>query len=292
MPMKTESGKDCMGKTFFLGMGQGKAGSTWLYQYLVSHPRVKGGCLKEMHTLASPEYFSIAKSVIHMPWYKFEGRTWLREQYTKAWYRVNWDRYFDHFEDCLSTGAQVTGEISPSNQFITADVLQRVKGEFEARNIRTVPIFVMRDPIDRLYSNARYISMRSKDSRYKTDIGNDYEKIFESLLNDTGERKYANYKQTLENLDNVFEGRDISVNFFENLFNKESISSICQILNLKYYPAGFAKKVGASPKGDGLSHATIVNAVQHFKSEYEGVAEYFGWESVNKFWPFSKYLES
>jgi len=281
-----------MGKTFFLGMGQGKAGSTWLYEYLLSCPSVTGGCLKEMHTLAFPEYHSIVKSVINMPWYKFEGRRWLHEQYTKAWYRVNWDRYFDHFEERLSTGAQVTGEISPSNQFVTTDVLQKVKDEFERRNIRTVPIFVMRDPIDRLYSNARYISMRSKDSRYKKDMGNNYEEIFKNILNNPKERKYANYNQTLKNIKDVFEEKDILILFYENLFNNESIISICQTLNIRYHPANFAKRVNPSPVGKGLSQATILNSVLHFKSEYEGVAEHFGWESVNKFWPLSKHLGS
>jgi len=281
-----------MAKTFFLGMGQGKAGSSWLYDYLVSHPQVEGGCLKEMHTLDFPEYHSILKSAANIPWHKFEGRRWLREQYTKAWYRVSWDRYFDHFEGKLSGDTHVTGENSPTNQFVSTETLRRVKDEFGRRNIRTVPLFVMRDPVDRLYSNARYISMRSRTSRYKSDLGSDYENIFINLVNKPRERRYANCGQTLDNLKEVFGPNNSSIHFYENLFKEESIASICQALGLNYQPADFANRVNPSPVGKELSPTTIKNAVLQFKTEYEGVAKHFGWDSVKKFWPLSMHLDS
>lgn len=89
-------------KLFFLGIGAAKSGTSWLYDYLTSHPDVAPGPIKEMHVLNDPGNQGFFNAVRNLPWRRFAGRKWLAENLKKAYFRADWDRYYKAYLNILS----------------------------------------------------------------------------------------------------------------------------------------------------------------------------------------------
>ncbi len=277
-------------KTFFLGMGVGKAGSTWLHNYLSYHPEVNPGILKEMRVLSRPRYDSLVAALVDLPWRKFEGKWWLKENLPRAWYRSNWQRYFSHFERRLNGRLHVTGEISPGNFRISKETMEYVKREFLNRGITVVPIVILRDPIDRLHSAASYSIMRSKKSRYQKDIDRSDIEYFEKLLkvnSDYGQE----YSDVIDRIDSVFPEENVFYCLFENLFQQESVDRLCQTLGIEPLKGGFSNRIGASPKETLLPEELAVKAVIIYNDTYKAVAGKMGKDKVLRYWPYSRHID-
>lgn len=278
-------------KTFFLGLGMGKAGSTWLYDYLCRHPEVSPGCLKEMHVIGTPEYHTMFRSIKNIPWHKFEGRGWLKQQLLRAWFRVDWNRYFDHFERCLVSDASVTGELAPSNMFADKDALQRVKKEFASRGIRVVAVFVMRDPVDRLYSNVRYVAHRRKSSRYLQKVkGTGKERFLDMLASETQDY-YANYGSVLSRIESVFSPDDTFIELYEDLFQQSAVDRLTATLGIDSFPGKFNERINAAPKSEELNDDLARMAANKYIGTYKDVAALFGADRVKDSWPYSRFVE-
>jgi len=107
----------------FLIIGAGKCGTTFLYQYLVSHPRVLPATEKQVH------YFK---------YYKDRPLKW----------------YLSHFPTAtsfLASGALMTGESSPG-YLPYPEVPQVLRSKMPGPKI----IVIGRDPLERSYSSYRY----------------------------------------------------------------------------------------------------------------------------------------
>jgi len=120
---QTKNELDGLCRPGFLIIGQGKCGTSSLYHYLTSHPRVLPASEKQIH------YFK---------YYSNKGMRW----------------YLSHFpttESFLSNGGLMTGEASPG-YLPYPDVVERTAREMPGTRI----INIGRDPLDRSYSSYRY----------------------------------------------------------------------------------------------------------------------------------------
>jgi hypothetical protein len=144
----------------FLGIGAQKAATTWLDRCLRRHPALWLPPLKELHYFDAPG----ARPVLGRGW---AGRRLRRELPPRLrsdarfldWNGLRWDtRYFfgrrdDEWYLSLFPGdrASVAGEITPDYSILDAAAVARVH--------RLLPevklIFLMRDPIDRSWSQIR-----------------------------------------------------------------------------------------------------------------------------------------
>ena len=274
-------------KTFFLGMGAGKSGSTWIYDYLISHPEVSPGPLKEMRVLARPEYTNQLYAFLNLPWHKFEGKWWLRENLQRLSYRSDWKKYFSVYTDILKGDAMATGENSPGNMKLSSSVLRRVKDEFSDRNIRVVPIFVMRDPVDMLRSTVSYRIKRDSESSYSKPLFSDQESALRSNFSEEILSRFE-YGKALRNILSIFDSSDVFLTFYERLFADTEIQRLCSTLSLRYFPADFASKVNDSGRKVDLSDQHLFALSSKFQHIYSEVADVFGSKYLAEIWPLSR----
>jgi sulfotransferase family protein len=128
----------------FLCIGAHKAGTTWLYQQLDSHPDFWMPPVKELH------YFDQLSRVQRaaQPRCRDERDRRFLERLTSlsAKQGIDLENYGRLFEP---KGSLLSGDISPNYSTLTNKVIQQVVGYFQ--NLKV--IFLARDPVERVWSH-------------------------------------------------------------------------------------------------------------------------------------------
>jgi hypothetical protein len=128
----------------FLCIGAHKAGSTWLYQQLDSHPDFWMPPVKELHYF---DQLSRVQRAAHPRCRDERDRRFL-EQLTSlsAEPGIDLENYGRLFEP---KGSLISGDISPNYSTLSDEVIRQVVGYFS--NLKV--IFLARDPVERFWSH-------------------------------------------------------------------------------------------------------------------------------------------
>ncbi|MEL6470231.1 MAG: sulfotransferase domain-containing protein [Cyanobacteria bacterium J06623_4] len=213
----------------FLGIGAHKAGTSWLYEQLTTHPDVYMPPKKEIHFFdrskkyLSPNILSVSSPFLR-PW-KLEKkdlgttlhdtlrigklvltgdlkqadwlRRWIFGTYNEAW-------YVDLFRQ--TRPHQVCGEITPSYSMLESPDIARIK----ALNPDMKLLFMLRDPVDRAWSNIRFGVGKG---RLNADLNSTDDII--ATLKQPGVVLRGDYERTLNNYLQHFEASQILICFYE-----------------------------------------------------------------------------
>ena len=231
---------------FLLGVGAQKAGTSWLHQQLHNRRDADFGCLKEYHVHDArtvPELARFRELRIHpgQPSSWLQPRTWMRQ-----WFIHNPDRYADYFRWLLTRprlrGADIrlTGDITPSYALLGAATMSGIKASFEERGIPVKPVFLMRDPIERIISSQR-MKLRKKGLR---DAASEVATLRKRVAKGRGLR--SDYGQTLEALDQAFGLEHCFIGLFETLFTPGTFGNLCNFLEIPYQEPAWGEKVNVS----------------------------------------------
>jgi len=247
-------------KRFILGVGAQKAGTTWLHDYLVSRDNVDMGFMKEYHV--------------------FDTKT-LEEcaGFRRKLDRAVIERSKNGYEQWRENTFVRTGDITPSYSGLKAETLAYIKDEFAKRDIEVFPIFLMRDPVDRLRSSMK-MRFRKKNitPSQKQELA-----AMRRTCGEKGDRIRSNYRGTMEKLDSVF-GDRVYYGFYENLFCNKSVFGICDYLGLDRKPGIYNVRKNASPSKNILPSQTMASFVKHYREQYKYCRKRFGRAKINKMW--------
>ncbi len=253
-------------RTFLLGVGAQKAGTTWLYNYLRSHPEIFMSPIKEMH------FFGNRNSGKSWPIPAFRRKLHKRmeqnpfKKYTALRERINMkddmSKYIDFFKTRIRN-EPVFGEISPIYSELDIDELNFIKSSFPSTKL----IFLLRNPADRLWSQLRI----SGDY----NAADDPSKLRDVILQKPPYLSRSNYSATVKNLQQVFSPANIHYEFYETLFCPDAIKRICSFLNVDYFPAKFDARYNVSIKAQlGLEQRQIL--VNLLRDQYAFAFQEFG----------------
>lgn len=271
-----------MDSELFIGIGAQKSGTTWLANYLTNHPEVGFSPIKELHFFSSMHRNGVSQ-------FEKQFASRLRRKVS----RMGTPPSATELEEirCLTLRLEMQSE--PKNYKLYFDLLQKpnhkVVGEitpaYSTMNhkqflkmrelIPTVKIlFIMRDPVDRLWSHLRFEETRGRDQG---------KFIAKERLNDCLKDPVFNlrtdYKRTLLELYKVFPDDRICILFFENLMDlnssEEELSRLTNFLGIKYIAADTEKKVHVS-KSISLTDHDAIQIAQEFSSVYRYIEERFG----------------
>ena len=264
---------------YFIGIGAQKAGTTWLANYFIKHHEVCFSPIKELHHfdakfVSQNKYFDkvfinrLKREVKALSYENFDLRN--SKIIRSLLYRVemvnNSNAYLEYFDWLNSNGIfKISGEITPAYSLIGEkgfDYMNRM-----ISNIKV--IFLMRNPIDRHWSNLKYL----KDKR-----GFDPYNEFRSSFQDFQYIERSNYKSTLKCLKSIFSPSQLYIAFYEDLFSADkserTVSSLCNFLNISYIKPDITKKKNVSVKLD-LDKENKMFGVNELRSNYEYVLENF-----------------
>jgi hypothetical protein len=289
-------------KTFLLGVGCQKGGTTWLHHYLHAHPACNLGFRKEYHVFdalwirgARTEKFMAGtiknldkkarkdakRAENDLP----TDETSQKSVLLKASFYENPENYADYFDALYksSDDIKLVGDITPSYNGLTGENFNTIRHMLEKRGFHVKVIFLMRDPVERVYSATR---MRIRDQADKPKkAGKDPQEFFNTYYLRADVEMRTRYDLTMAALDEAFDTKDVHYGFYESLFNDESVRAITDFLGLDYLDPDFDKVVNSSPRDADLDQDSIDRARQYYDATYRACMDRFGEDKIKALWP-------
>src|SRR5690349_818333 len=139
-----------------------------MHRYLEASPQCDPGFRKEYHVW---DALDLAAG-------KLARRRIEKQGGQRAAFLQDPDLYFEYFTGLLDPeDVRLTADITPGYAGLSASRLSMIRAGFEARGVRQVAVYLMRDPVERIWSAAR-MDMRRRGAEApeapETRIGHMY----------------------------------------------------------------------------------------------------------------------
>jgi hypothetical protein len=282
-------------RTFLLGVGAMKAGTTWLHDHLAASPQCQPGLRKEYHVFDSldlpkePYLLSrvVAKARASLDEVA-EGRPTDPTFLVQAAMIADEELYFDYFTALFARSAstRLTLDVTPGYALLSASRLAGIRASFEQRGVRAVAAYLMRDPVERIWSQVRMQKRRRPENNPGT--------AEELVLKRYAEPTYADrtrYETTVRSLDEAF-GDAVFYGFYEELFAPDTAASevarLSTFVGIDHRDPDLSAQFNVSPRSAELPEATVRAVAEHFRPTYELVASRFPDRDLPKIWPSSR----
>lgn len=274
--------------TILFGLGATKAGTSWLHAYLEGHPEVAMPAVKELHYFDAKFFRAEARQIARLE--RERERLVARAGRADAVSRVAIDRQIDQVErlarmistrtsdhgyadfltDCAGR-ARLVGDITPAYALLPP----RLLGRMQRLADRVRFVYLLRDPLDRLWSHVRMMGQRltkaGADARTKTLA------VFDRWA-EGGEAPVAvrsDYAGAIDRMRRALTPENLKVIFYERLFTAEAIADLCAFLGITNHPADFARRVNAGVSL-ALDPVRQARARALLKPQYDYVARHVG----------------
>ncbi len=212
---------------FALGLGCQKGGTSWLHDYLAASPACDPGFRKEYHVfdgLDLPSEAWMRRRVVARAAKAVEalerGVPANVDALRQAAFYADPTTYFDYFTSLLARpGVSLTCDITPSYALLPATRLVSIRAGFAERGVPIVPVFLLRDPVERIWSMVRMNQQRRPED-------------FPGPTSDWVRRLYAQddhalrtrYDLTLTALDEAFGPGASWLALYEQLFDRDVLA--------------------------------------------------------------------
>ena len=280
-------------KTFLLGTGAQKSGTTWLYHYLKTSPQFVSGYRKEYHVFDAmdvegqgyrlKQLLDQAEAALRRA---RQGKPLNAQVMHLSSMYADPNVYFDYFAGLLGSrpDARLTADVTPAYAMLSAERLTQIKEAFAARGVRTVAVFLMRDPVDRIVSHVR-MQIRAKPQRWDMPV---QDVVLERYAHRENVQR-TSYHLTLAELDRAFGPDETYIGFYEDLFSEARIREICDLLRIGFHPPDLDARRNASPPAQ-VPDEILRLVAEHYREVYEAVAARFPDVDVEAMWPSARLL--
>jgi hypothetical protein len=284
-------------RILLLGVGAQRCGTSWLHNYLSTHPQVETGLVKEYHLF----------DVLYLPKldeFKQYTENRLRETLAEIkqsatddqllqarlmrdklllYFYSNPKYYFEYWNSIFNQNQSVpvVADITPSYSALRGEHYQEIDQMAQQAGMEVKVIFIMRDPVERIFSAAR---------KYETlmpqYIGQDKspEEIFLDVYKDEKTQMRTRYEETVEALEKAFPPERIACYIYEQFFSEPSIQELTTFLEIDYLPADLQKFVNKSERQDELSDQAAQQAREFYSKTYDYCIQQFGREVIKENW--------
>jgi len=252
-------------KTFFLGLGAQKAGTTWLAKYLHTSGLVATNVVKEYHVW---DALHLAK---HRHMLVSEEESGLNSiNKLRFVLQKSPENYFNYFIYMMAQQAKpMTCDITPTYAGLSRGILQLISKGFEEKGVSTKAVFMMRDPVERCWSAARQKNQIRKGQATVTDE----EVLAHACL--PGAVMRTRYDMTITEMEEAFAASMMYVGIYEEMFEAENIRRISKFCGVEARPALAQEKINATPSVDSLSDNAQKQIATQYREVYDFVANRF-----------------
>lgn len=312
-----------------LGIGCQKGGTTWLYEYLARHPQVANDPVKEMHVL----------DVRHVPYfgdfhdsksaYKRELIAGLGKDGSEAATRRrdrlaaeieghersmamvrDLRRYADHMQRLAESdpAVRLVRDITPSYAALDAPNWQQVRRDLEERfDLRLV--FIMRDPVDRLFSAYRMGRRRAEDLNAVLSAASPLEaarnrlrplkaSVMELVRRKPKESPFlafaleemnlrrSQYEKTVTAVEAAFPAAQLHCVLFEDFFNEAALRRFTDFAGIDFLPTEYAKTKQTASGGAELTDEDVAQLRDRLDATYRFCEERFGRDAIAACWKY------
>lgn len=274
--------------TILFGLGATKAGTSWLHEYLDSHPQVRMPVTKELHFFDARHFGRVPAERARLEALRAQivarldkasgagharlaGRIAEIDRYVALLDSDAGDGAFRDFLTEGARGARLVGDITPAYALLPEPVLARM----QAMAARVRFVYILRDPVDRLWSNIRMAAWRKGGAAGQ--VARRAHAIFDRWLAG-GHAEISvrsDYRGALERMARAIAPANLRILFYERLFTPEAVEGLCRFLGLAPHPADFAMRVHATVPVP-LDSARAARARAALGPQYDHVARTMG----------------
>lgn len=238
-------------------IGAAKSGTSWLHDTLADHDEVHLRRVKELHYFDTLEpgfgrwqYKQLQREADEMRARLAAGRGNPAHLVPKLADLDAWLASFDgktpddaaylaYLDAGRAPGARLMGDFTPAYGLLSTSTFQRMAAL--ADKVRFV--FLMRDPVERVWSNIRMNARRAGPGRESEVLARELDGF---LARDNAKvQARADYKGTLTRLLAAVPRRMVHLEFYERLFSAEAMDRLARFLGIGPIRAAFGRKVHA-----------------------------------------------
>jgi hypothetical protein len=284
--------------TLLFGIGATKAGTSWLQFYLERHPEVHLWRHKELHYFDALDQGRVMETIDQLCAKRADLRARMHKAEDKNLQRLRTDvaeidRYlgligrgeenanaYVSFLKKGRKGARVVGDITPAYALLSEARLTMMAGLAPVTRF----IYILRDPIERLWSNIRMMAGWKGGS--DAEIAERANWIFDRWTRGEEEavQERCDYAGALARLSAAVPETSRFIAFYEDLFSQETADRICGFLGIAAHPAPLDRRVHESVRIP-LDPARREIAATRLAPQYDTVSQMFGrvparWQST------------
>lgn len=273
------------------GIGAPKCGTTWMHRYLVAHPDCHFRSLKELHYFDTLndlgfDWFLdlLEKRVANLETYSARQEGEERERSLRELVDVRdylqlinkrVDDRFGYAQFLLDgKGARtLVGDITPAYARLPVRVLKEMAGMTE----RTRFVYLVREPVERLWSHVRMAVQHERVA--PEDFARRAQEIFaDELAGKLDPRRplieYSDYAATITRMTEAIPPEKMLVMCYEHLMTRQGVRQLCKFLDIRHVEGDLGKAVNEG-RSSSLPEELRAEARRVLKPQYEFAAKYF-----------------
>lgn len=275
--------------TLLFGVGATKAGTSWLYRFLASHPECHLRTIKELHfydtldrgnlEFQSKQFLTKHAALLARREQVPAGdprRRYLRRQiadleaYLPILEAGDEAQYLSYLSEGRGQMA-LFADVTPAYSLLSVDRLKSMAALAPVTRF----VYLMRDPVSRLWSHVRMMANRA--AKAGQNLAGHAARIFDNAL--AGKARHVtdrgDYAGALDRLDAALDPKALFLGFYEELFSAEAIDRLCAFLGITPAEARFDKRVHEGVKID-MTADQRSRAAAYLRPQYDYVLARMG----------------
>jgi hypothetical protein len=215
-----------MKKTFLLGLGAQKCGTTWLNNYLMQNKTFARGFAKEYHIWDAIDLPILSRYQVKKSFFSSVNN--------KKRYKMQTDKnfYFEYFNSLYKNEVEITADITPAYSGLNSSRLSFIKQQFEERGIECKAVLFIRDPIERCRSAVQYNLGRGNFNEGVSIGNNGFCSALDEYYRTLHSKIRTNYSATIDNIKSVFSQDEYYIGVYESMFEKKNVGAISEFIGI------------------------------------------------------------
>ncbi|WP_310620625.1 sulfotransferase domain-containing protein [Flexibacterium corallicola] len=272
-------------RTFILGVGTQKSGTTWFFNQLKKNENFKAPFRKEMHIFDAKflpkcgHRRSIERSYENA---QKDGAGLDEQKDATLRYQMLQDpeEYFRYYDRLLSEENSFTADITPTYAAIPADGLKLIKSSFERLSISVKVVYFIREPVTRLESMVRMSFRRQK--KIRTATVEDLMQEISALTQSRADLLRSSYDKAVNNIHECFGKDNVYIGFYETMFNKEELARLSEFLSIDPSTFDGAAVINGAGRKFKYSSEFLSKVKEKYNHQYDFVSQALGFD--RKIW--------
>lgn len=271
-----------MKKTFILGVGSQRCGTTFLKNLLDTSSYCSKPILKEHHVFdhvlekikKKRKEFFFEKEKIKKSLFKFKTSSFQKKKIKLLLHDLPYS-YFDYVEVLLKKNL-FSYDITPAYSSLSIDLLKFIKKNINNRGINLKIVFLMREPVNRLISMCQMFLMHNnKDPLLKSNLITMINKFTNQPKFINYERNRSNYRKIYSKLRDVFDQNELFFGFYENFYKLKLHKDFEKFLGLNLNHKKIKKVDFKETKKIKFLPSEIETLKEYYKDNYVFVKKKF-----------------
>ena len=253
-------------RTFILGLGHQKCGTSWLYKYMCQSEKFARGFAKEYYIWDRKDMPLFANNI----WPNPNNSILLKKRRRRYLMEESDEYYFRYFDEIMSGSKVLSADLTPSYSGLKSDRLRYIKRTFLEIGIEIKVVILVREPLSRIKSAVRFNLDRGNYSEGILINETDFERALNQYYKSKHCEVFTNYINAISEASSIFPQNSIYIGFYETMFESCEVNRLSRFLQIDTDVAFANVRVNKTK-----TPVVITESDSRVKEHYSRVYQYF-----------------